>query len=203
MNDFQLQSVLYVGSRRLPLGGITPLSQGCIALGGNAGDAYEAWGKANIHPYLMVAPAEEAIKSEVKLPVIRIHSDRKGPEAVVFDTTGPTFMLPMEKDRAATPRAVASTESSATETVSQPSGSMPEGAEPAKLNQPKAQHREISVGAHARLTRRPLHPAFSASSNPMFAAAGRRMREAFAQDLPFPHVPTPNHINHAIQGEKE
>jgi hypothetical protein len=153
--------------------------------------------------WVVPQPKGERIKSEVKLPVIRIHSDRKGPEAVVFDTTEPTFMSPMEKDRAATPRAVASIESSATETVSQPSGSMPEGAEPAKLSQPRAQHREISVGAHARLTRRPLHPAFSASSNPMFAAAGRRMREAFAQDLPFSHVRTPNHINHAIQGEKE
>ena len=59
MNDFQLQSALRVGCRRLPLGGVTPLSQGCTALGGNRGDVYEALGEANIHPYLIVAPAEE------------------------------------------------------------------------------------------------------------------------------------------------
>jgi hypothetical protein len=60
MNDFQLQSVLHVGSRRLPSGGVTPLSQVCTALCSNQGDAYEALGEANIHPYLIVASAEEA-----------------------------------------------------------------------------------------------------------------------------------------------
>jgi hypothetical protein len=153
--------------------------------------------------WVVPQPKGERVKSEVKLPVIRIHSDRKGPEAVVFNTTEPTFMSPVEQDREATPHAVASTESSASETVSRPSGSMPEAAEPAKLSQPKAQHREISVGAHARLTRRPLHQAFSASNNPVSVALGSRMREAFAQALPFPHVRTPNHIDHAIQDEGE
>jgi hypothetical protein len=135
--------------------------------------------------WVVPQPKGEGIKSEVKLPVIRIYSDRKGPEAVVFDTTEPAFMSPMEQDRAATRHVVASTESSATETVSRPSGSMPEAAEPAKLGQPKAQHREISVGAHARLTRRPLHPAFFASGNPVSVALGSRMREAFARPSPF------------------
>jgi hypothetical protein len=151
-------------------------------------------------------PKGERVKSEVSLPVIRIHSEWKGPEAVVFDTTQPTLVAPVEQDGAATPQAIASAESSATEAALQLSGSMPEAAEPAKLSNPKGRHREI--GAHARLTRRPLHnhPDLLASSNTMFAAPESRMREAFAQAPTFPHVSlprTPNHINPASQDERE
>jgi hypothetical protein len=136
-------------------------------------------------------PKGERVKSEVRLPVIRIHSDRKGPQAVVFDTTQPTFVASVKQGGAATPQAVASSESSATEAVSQLSGSMPEA--PAKLNSPKGQHRGIS--AHARLTRWPLHhhPALFASSATMFAAPKSYLREAFAQVRPFPRVRTPTY----------
>ena len=37
---------------------------------------------------------DNGISSNAELPVIRIHSDRKGPEAVVFDTTQPTIVPP-------------------------------------------------------------------------------------------------------------
>ena len=148
--------------------------------------------------WVVAPPKGEHVKSEVRLPVIRIHSERKGPEAVVFDTTQPAFVAPVEQDGAATPQAVASTKSSATEAVSQLSGSMPESAEPAKLSRPKTKHPEISFSAYALLTRRPLHHrAFLASNN---------MREAFAQAPTFPHVPlprTPGHINRATQDERE
>jgi hypothetical protein len=148
--------------------------------------------------WVVAPPKGEHVKSEVRLPVIRIHSERKGPEAVVFDTTQPAFVAPVEQDGAATPQAVASTKSSATEAVSQLSGSMPESAEPAKLSRPKTKHLEISFSAYALLTRRPLHHrAFLASNN---------MREAFAQAPTFPHVPlprTPGHINRATQDERE
>ena len=124
-------------------------------------------------------PKGERVKSEVSLPVIRIHSERKGPEAVVFDTTQPTFVAPVEQDGAATPQAVASAESSATEAVSQLSGSMPEAAEPAKLSNPKGQHREI--GAHARLTRRPLHHHPASSRVPQHDVC--RSRKPYARSV--------------------
>ena len=156
--------------------------------------------------WVAAPPKGERVKSEVSLPVIRIHSERKGPEAVVFDTTQPAFVAPVEQDGAATPQAVVSAESSATEAVSQLSGSMPAPAKPEKLSNPKGQHREF--GAHSHLTRRPLpnHPALLASSNTMFAAPESRTREAFAQAPTFPHVPlphTPNHINRATLDERE
>ncbi len=149
--------------------------------------------------WVVPRPKGERVKSEVRLPVIRIHSERKGPDAVVFDTRQPIVVAHVEQDGAATPQAVPPTESSATEAVSL-SGSMRGAVERAKLSNPKGQHREIS--AHAHLTRRPLHPAFSAPSDPMSVALGSRVREAFAQALPFPHVRTPNHINHAIPDER-
>jgi hypothetical protein len=156
----------------------------------------------------VVPPSKgERAKSEVRLPVIRIHSDRKGPQAVVFDTTQPTFVASVEQDGTVTPRAVASTETSATEAVVQLSGSMPESAEPAKLSTPKTKHREISFRAYAPLTHRPLHhPAFLASRNARLAAPESRMREAFAQAPISPHGPLPrtaNHINRATQDERE
>ena len=149
----------------------------------------------------------EHVKSEVRLPVIRIHSERKGPEAVVFDTTQPTFVARVEQDGAATPRAVASTETSTTEAVVHLSGLMPESAEPAKPSSPKTKHRAIGFSAHAPLTHQPLHhPASLASSNTMFAAPESRMREARALVPAFPHVPpshTPDHINRANQDQRE
>ena len=156
--------------------------------------------------WVAAPPKGERVKSEVSLPVIRIHSERKGPEAVVFDTTQPTFVAPMEQNGVAMPQAVASAESSATEAVLQLSGSMPEAAEPAKLSNPKGRHREM--GAHAHLTRQPLHhhPARLASSNTMFAAPESRMREAFAQALTYPNASLPrtsNQINRATQDERE
>jgi hypothetical protein len=149
----------------------------------------------------------EHVKAEVRLPVIRIHSERKGPEAVVFDTTKPIFVAPVELDGAAPPRAVASNETSATEAVVQQSGSMPKSIEPAKLSSPKTKHWEISFSAHAPLMHRPLHhPASLASSNTMFAASESHMREAFAQAPAFPRVPlprTPDHVKRATQDLRE
>jgi hypothetical protein len=157
--------------------------------------------------WVVPSPKGERVRAEARLPVIRIHSERKGPEAVVFDTTQLTFAAPVEQDGAATPRAVASTETSATEAVAQLSGSRPEPAEPAKPSSPENKHREISFSAYALLTHRPRHhPAFLASSNAMLAAPESRMREAFAQAPTFPHVPlpdTPDHINRAAQDLRE
>ncbi len=157
--------------------------------------------------WVVPPPKGEHIKSEVRLPVIRIHSERKGPEAVVFDTTQPTFVAPVEQDGAAPPRAVASTETSATEAVVQLSGLMPESAEPAKPSNPKNTHREIGFSAHAPLTHQPLHhPASLASSNTMFAAPESPMREAFALVPAFPRVPlprTPDHVKRATQDLRE
>jgi hypothetical protein len=156
--------------------------------------------------WVVPPPKGEHVKSEVRLPVIRIHSERKGPEAVVFDTTQPTFVAPVEQDGAATPRAVASTETSATQAVVQLSGLM-RSAEPAKPSSPGNKHREIGFSAHAPLTHQPLHhPASLASSNTMFAAPESRMHEAFALVPTFPHVPashTPDHINRAKQDQRE
>jgi len=151
----------------------------------------------------VVPPSKgEHVKSEVRLPVIRIHSERKGPEAVVFDTTQPTFVAPVEQDGAATPRAVASAETSSTEAVVQLSDLPPESAEPAKPSSSKTKHREIGFSAHAAPTHQPPHhPVSLASSNTMVAAPEKsRMREAFALVPAFPHVPpshTPDHINRA------
>ena len=151
--------------------------------------------------WVVPPPRVEHVKSEVRLPVIRIHSERKGPEAVVFDTTQPTFVAPVEQDGAATPRAVASTEATATEAVVELSDLPPESAEPAKPSNPKSRYRETSFSAHARLTHQPLHhPASLPSSNTMFAAPENRMREAFALVPTFPHVPpshTSDHTNRA------
>jgi hypothetical protein len=58
MNDFQLQSVSRIRSRRRPLGGVTPLLQGGVALGADHGGD-EALGEANVHPYWIVAPVEQ------------------------------------------------------------------------------------------------------------------------------------------------
>jgi hypothetical protein len=136
-------------------------------------------------------PKGEHVKSEVRLPVIRIHSERKGPEAVVFDTTQPTFLARVEQDGAATRQAVASTDSSAIDKGSQLSGSTPEPAEPPKLSGPRIQHHEMSD--HAHLRRRPPHhdPVLSVPSNTMFAATEGRMREAFAQAPTLPRIPLP------------
>jgi hypothetical protein len=58
MNDFQLQSVSRIRTRRRPLGRVTPLLQGGVALGADhVGD--EALGEANVHPYWIVAPVEQ------------------------------------------------------------------------------------------------------------------------------------------------
>ncbi len=151
--------------------------------------------------WVVPPPKGEHVKSEVRLPVIRIHSERKGPEPVVFDTTQPTFVAPVEQDGAARPRAVASAERSVTEAVVQLSDLPPESAEPAKPSSSKTKHREIGFSAHAPLMHQPLHhPASLASSNTMFAAPESRMREAFALVPAFPHVPpsrTPDQINRA------
>jgi len=58
MNDFQLQSVSLIPNRRRPLGGVTPLLQGGVALGADhGGDG--ALGEANVHSYWIVAPGEQ------------------------------------------------------------------------------------------------------------------------------------------------
>jgi hypothetical protein len=41
---------------------------------------------------LPVAPAAEAANTAADLPMIRIHTDRKWPERVVFDTSVPTIV---------------------------------------------------------------------------------------------------------------
>jgi hypothetical protein len=149
-------------------------------------------------------PRGEHEKSEVRLPAIRIHSDRKGPEAVVFDTARPIFMAPVEQDGAGTPQAIASTELSLTEGGSQLPGPVSEPAEPAELNEPKIQNREIKIGDHVHLTRRPLlqHPALSSPSNTIFAAPEGRMREVLAQ-APTPLSRTPHRIRATTQDQRE
>ncbi len=56
-------------------------------------------------------PAGDGITSSSELPVIRIHSDRKRPEAIVFDTSKPTMAPPVvAKAKTATPARVAAAE---------------------------------------------------------------------------------------------
>ncbi len=56
-------------------------------------------------------PAGDGITSSSELPVIRIHSDRKRPEAIVFDTSKPTMAPPVvAKIETATPAPVAAAE---------------------------------------------------------------------------------------------
>jgi hypothetical protein len=43
-----------------------------------------------VSPFMPAVPAVEASKSTVDRSIIRIHSDRKWPERVVFDTSRPT-----------------------------------------------------------------------------------------------------------------
>ena len=149
-------------------------------------------------------PRGEHERSEVRLPAIRIHSDRKGPEAVVFDTAQPIFTALVGQDGADTPQAIASTESSLTEGGSQPSGPVSEPAEPAELNEPKIQNRKIKSSDHAYPTRRPIHqhPALSSPSNTIFAAPEGRTREAFAQTLT-PLSRTPHRIRATTQDQRE
>jgi hypothetical protein len=44
---------------------------------------------------LLPKPPVTGIASEVEMPRIRIHSERKGPEAIVFDTAQPTIVVRM------------------------------------------------------------------------------------------------------------
>ncbi len=56
-------------------------------------------------------PAGDGITSSSELPVIRIHSDRKRPEAIVFDTSMPTMASPVvAKVRTAAPAPLAAAE---------------------------------------------------------------------------------------------
>jgi hypothetical protein len=43
-------------------------------------------------PTLPVAPAAQAANTAADVPMIRIHTDRKWPERVVFDTSAPTIV---------------------------------------------------------------------------------------------------------------
>ncbi len=57
-----------------------------------------------------LSPApNEGMRSVTDLPLIRIHSDRKGPEAVVFDTSQPTIAPPAlaKNEQTATAPAIA------------------------------------------------------------------------------------------------
>ncbi len=56
-----------------------------------------------VNAVLPSPPSGDGVNSSSELPVIRIHSDRKGPEAVVFDTNRPSVA----------PAAVAKTETAA------------------------------------------------------------------------------------------
>lgn len=56
-------------------------------------------------------PADDGITSSSERPVIRIHSDRKGPEAIVFDTSQPAIApVVMAKAKMAEPAPVAAAE---------------------------------------------------------------------------------------------
>ena len=65
--------------------------------------------------WLPKLPAEQ--RADADLPVIRIHSDRKWPQAVVFDTSHPTIVA--EQTTASAPPAARVADSSATARVRQ------------------------------------------------------------------------------------
>lgn len=155
----------------------------------------------------LVAPPRngERVKSEVRLPVIRIHSERKNQDAVVFDTARPTFVAPVEQNGAITLEAVASAESPLTTSILESVVSVPT-TEPTKPTGPKIQHQEISTHAVPVSRPRHHHAAFPTSGDTIAAAPESRMREAFAQALVFPRVRslhTSNHIRPATKDERE
>jgi hypothetical protein len=106
--------------------------------------------------YLPESPAADSVAAVADMPVIRIHSDRKWPERVVFDTNVPVVVpavAPTKTAEAAVP--VPSTEGSAKVRVRdsfaqlQPSES-PRQLQPADLKkpEPKPQRKRRIAKAH-------------------------------------------------------
>jgi hypothetical protein len=143
--------------------------------------------------WLVPLPASnELIKSEVKLPVIRIHSELKGPEAVVIDTSSAAIapMLAAHEDLVA-PQTVTPQEAALEEAFAHP------GAAPLPLQADTNKQKKTGEGqrqtsrkvTEARLGRRPilvhrpdpLHVGFVPGAS---FHSGLDFRETFAQLVP-------------------
>ena len=136
-------------------------------------------------------PASSAhIKTEVKLPPIRIHSELKGPVAVVIDTSRPIIGPPLATQDMATLQAVASPNSPVLETVAEPTVPALHLADARELNVPQGQQPSGRKVVAARRKRRPTLRAqrpdsVSLDSGPTtLVPSGLRFREAFGQLTP-------------------
>jgi hypothetical protein len=96
-------------------------------------------------------PANEGIVTSAEVPVIRIHSDRKGPAAVVFDTNQPTIVpatVAKAETAAPAPAAVADLRSKAQEreafALLEPPQPNAAAATKPKRPEPKASKRRIA-----------------------------------------------------------
>ncbi len=144
--------------------------------------------------WVMPRPANDSINSEPKLPIIRIYSELKGPEAVVIDTSRPIIAatLTAQPDVAAAPQASTTAVSHVGETLALLARLSPEqtGTREPKKAERKQQRSRQAARARAR------HPTISVAQRPdfgffdthpaMFVQQDPHIRESFAQLLPRP-----------------
>jgi hypothetical protein len=149
--------------------------------------------------WLMPLPASnELINSDVKLPVIRIHSELKGPDAVVIDTSRSTVrpLLAVREDIVA-PQAVTPSESTLDEAFAhldaplRPQADVSEQRKTGEGQQPTSRK-----FMEARLERRRIliHRSHSAHVEPVPVHSGVDFSESFAQLVP-------NSLKQAGRGE--
>lgn len=139
--------------------------------------------------WLMPLPASsELINSDVKLPVIRIHSELKGPEAVVIDTSKSTIgpMLAAREEIVA-PQAAIPSESTPDEVFSHLGTPLRPQAD---VNEQKktgeGQQQTSRKAMEARLERRPIliHRSHPVHVEPVPVHSGVDFRDTFAQLVP-------------------
>jgi len=112
-------------------------------------------------------PADEGLVSAANLPAIRIHSERKGPEAVVFDTNRPAVVAPVVTATAeadASPATAAPSQRGIRETLAQfvpPEPRQAGASEPKKAEQRAPRKRKV---ARARAD----HPPMRVAQRPHF-----------------------------------
>ncbi len=103
--------------------------------------------------WLPQAPGEDGIVSSAEHPAIRIRSERKAPEAVVFDTGQQTVPLAKTEATAPVPVKVTEPQPPAAETLAQSAEPKPVATPPAKKPESGVRVKRRMARAHIR---RPL-----------------------------------------------
>jgi hypothetical protein len=133
-------------------------------------------------------PTTESTNSGPRLPRIRIHSELKGPEAVVIDTSRPTI-VPTHTAQEDAGKIIAPAAPHVAENVAQPVSPSPKQIDAKELSKAERKPQPHSKIARARSKRPPVSYAQRPDGGPFdspwtFGPQDARIRESFAQLVP-------------------